>query len=174
MLSEATGLGLATVYGIAKQSGGAVTVHSTVGQGSTFTVYLPATVAEPTSAPTAVEPESADGHEKILLVEDESSVRSLISMMLRRKGYTVLEAASGPEALDVFARHGDVQIVVTDVVMPDMPGPQLITHLRRQAPDLRVLFMSGYASEQMLGDAFIAKPFNPAALAQKVREVLDR
>lgn len=163
-----TGLGLATVYGIAKQSGGSVTVCSAPGQGATFSVYLPA-MATATSA-------AAEGRETILLVEDESAVRSLLSMLLRRKGYTVLEAANGPEALDVYACHGDrIHIVLTDVVMPEMPGPSLVARLRQATPGLRVLYMSGYASDQMPaigGDPFIAKPFTSTVLGQKLREVL--
>jgi two-component system cell cycle sensor histidine kinase/response regulator CckA len=171
------GLGLAAVYGIAKQSGGSVVVQSAPGRGATFAVYLPAIMTTSMLAAGAAESGSAQGHETILLVEDESTVRSLVSVVLRRKGYTVLEAANGPEALDVYARHGGgVHLVVTDVVMPDMPGPELITRLREQAPGLRAVYMSGYTSDQMLaigGDPFIAKPFIPNALAQKVREVLD-
>jgi two-component system cell cycle sensor histidine kinase/response regulator CckA len=172
-----SGLGLATVYGIAKQSGGSVTVRSTLGLGASFAVYLPAMAGASTSAPASAESDSRLGSETILLVEDESTVRSLISVLLHRKGYTLLEAANGHEALDVYARHdGPVHIVITDVVMPDMPGPQLIAALRKQAPGLRALYMSGYASEHMPvigGDPFIAKPFTPTALADRVREVLD-
>jgi two-component system cell cycle sensor histidine kinase/response regulator CckA len=175
-VNRGTGLGLATVYGIAKQSGGSVTVDSVPGQGATFSVYLPAMVTA-TNAPTAVESGSVRGQETILLVEDESTVRSLLSMLLRRKGYTVLEAANGPEALEVYSCHGGrIHVVLTDVVMPEMLGPQFIARLRQKAPDLRVLYMSGYASDQVpaIGsDAFIAKPFTSTRLAQKVREVLD-
>jgi two-component system cell cycle sensor histidine kinase/response regulator CckA len=172
-VGRGSGLGLATVYGIAKQSGGSVTVRSALEQGASFSVYLP--IASTTAA---VESGSAHGHETVLLVEDERPVRSLVAAVLRRKGYTVLEAADGPAALDVYARHpGQVHVVVTDVVMPDMPGPQLISRLRDQTPDLRAVYMSGYASDQMStlgGDACIAKPFIPTVFAQKVREVLDR
>jgi two-component system cell cycle sensor histidine kinase/response regulator CckA len=177
-IGRGTGLGLATVYGIAKQSGGSVTVDSTLGQGAKFSVYLPAKATASTIASTTAESGSADGHETILLVEDESAVRALIAVTLRRKGYTVLEAASGQEALDVFEQHrGQVDVVVTDVVMPGMVGPHLIAHLRCQTPDLRVVYISGYAGDQTSAvgdDPFIIKPFTPSAITQKVREVLDR
>jgi two-component system cell cycle sensor histidine kinase/response regulator CckA len=146
---------------------------------------LPAAPTSSSTAPAVVASGSSRGHETILLVEDESAVRSLVARVLRRKGYTVLEASNGLEALGVYERHaGPVDIVVADVVMPEMPGPQLVGRLRERAPNLRILYMSGYASDQMpvyasdqmpvIGDdAFIEKPFTLDALAEKVREVLE-
>ncbi len=175
-IGKSTGLGLATVYGIAKQSGGSVTVRSEPGQGARCCVYLPAMTTATTDSRPAVDADR--GRETTLLVEDEDAVRSLLSMSLRRKGYAVLEAANGPEALDVAARHrGLVHVVLTDVVMPEMSGPQRVARLRATAPALRAVYMSGYASDQIRAigdDPFIAKPFTSIELARKLREILDR
>jgi two-component system, cell cycle sensor histidine kinase and response regulator CckA len=177
-VDKGSGLGLATVYGIAKQAGGFVQVDSTPGLGATFNVYLPAaqgslpvegTVHHPTVA--------ARGGETILLVEDEGDVRALVSRVLRRNGYQVLKAGNGEEALLVSERHaGPLHLVVTDVVMPDLRGPQLVARLKERQPGLRVMYMSGYSSDaaQLSGDApFMQKPFTADGLVQKVREVLD-
>jgi len=183
-LGQGTGLGLATVYGIVKQSGGYIYVYSEPGYGTTFKIYLPrvethddALPAPP--APAAPEPAGALG--TLLLVEDESAVRQLSAKVLRRHGYRVLEAQHGVEALAVCERHPErIDLVVTDVVMPEMGGGQLVERLRTLRPGIRVLYTSGYADSALVahgvadeGIPFLPKPFVPAALVAKVREVLE-
>ncbi len=181
-LGRGTGLGLATVYGIVKQSGGYITVESTLGKGSTFRIFLPR-VEE--TAPRAVAVASAAaparGRETILLVEDEDVVRELAREALQEGGYNVLEARHPGEALLVAERQGDgLDLLLTDVVMPHMSGPQLAQRLREHRPDLRVLFMSGYTDDATLRHGvlrsevfFLQKPFTPDVLARRVRETLD-
>lgn len=178
---KGTGLGLATVYGIVKQSQGFIFADSIPGEGSTFDIYFPLVEAPP--RPAAPPPSSRPhcGRETILLVEDQQAVRLLLTQALSDYGYTLLEASSGQEALRlVAAARTPIHILLTDVVMPQMTGPALAEHLRRQWPDLRVLFMSGYAEGSVLptflaepGTGFIQKPFLPTELAQKLHELLD-
>ncbi|HEX7243360.1 MAG TPA: response regulator [Longimicrobiaceae bacterium] len=178
---EGTGLGLSTVYGIVRQSGGSIGVESEVGVGTTFLVALPC--AEGAAAPEAPPGPAgvARGSETVLLVEDEDSVRALVARILARSGYTVLEARSGEEAAEIAHRHpGPVDLLVTDVVMPRMSGTTLAQHLCARRPGLRVLFMSGYSEDAVAqhgvlepGTAFIGKPFTPAELSRRVRGVLD-
>ncbi len=179
---KGTGLGLSTAYGIVKQSGGHVFVSSAPGRGSTFKVYLPA-VAE-----TAEHVEHAEkaapmvrGSETVLLVEDEDAVRRVLRKELERHGYVVLEAAGGEEALQIAASHGQrIQLLVTDVVMPLMSGPDLARRLTAAHPRMKVLYVSGYADDAIVrqgtvepGTPILEKPFAAGALAEKVREVLD-
>ena len=178
-----TGLGLATVLGIVEQSGGHIDVTSTVGEGSTFRVYLPRR-DDPRQAP-AVDAGTGGvpdrGHETILLAEDEEAVRRLAAMVLERNGYRVIEARDGTAALDAAAAHdGPIHLLLTDVIMPGLNGRQVADRFATIHPEARVLFMSGYAGEALSAQgvldasvAFLAKPFVPAELARKIREVLD-
>lgn len=181
-IGKGTGLGLPTVYGIVKQSGGEVDVVSAPGQGTAFTVSLPAAAGEHSSVvPGADDPESLQGDETILLVEDEPTVRALMSRILRRNGYTVIEAADAVKALEVSVGHvGAIPLVVTDLVMPGLNGRQLADRLVQQRPTLKVLYISGYADETVVrhglldpGTEMLQKPFTPMALSHKVRQMLD-
>ncbi len=177
-----TGLGLSTVYGIVKQSGGDIWVYSEPARGTTLKIYLPrvAAPAEPAEAKHPATPPRR-GTETVLVVEDEPVVRVLARKVLRQGGYTVIEAANGVEALEIAGQHaGDIDLLLTDVVMPDMSGRELMRKLSPRLPRLKVLYMSGYADEAIVhhgvldpGTAFIQKPFMPEGLARKVRQVLD-
>ena len=178
---KGTGLGLATVYGIVKQSRGHVTVYSEVGVGTTFKVYLPA-VDKPALAPQS-QPmiQLSAGHDTVLLVEDEAPLRALAAEALKRLGYHVLQAGNGLEALVAADQHqGDIHIVVTDIVMPRMGGPEFVEKLRRKRTGFSVVFMSGYTEAAVLENANIGKdsillnkPFSPETLVQKMREVQE-
>ncbi len=178
---EGTGLGLATVYGIVTQAGGHLSVHSQSGRGTSFEIYLPRTEeAEPGREPAAAAGE-ARGDETVLVVEDAPAVRELAVRALAEAGYQVLQAHHGREALAVAARAaGPVHLLLTDVVMPDMSGPELAEALGRARPGTRVLYMSGYTENTIVhhgvidaGVSFLAKPFTPTSLLEKVRHVLD-
>ncbi|HXO29323.1 MAG TPA: response regulator [Thermoanaerobaculia bacterium] len=175
---KGTGLGLATVYGIVHQSGGRLEVESVPGEGASFAVYLPRTdePATPASAATAA---AGRGHETILVVEDEASIRSLAREILEGQGYAVLEAARADEALRRAAEHtGPIHLLLTDVVMPGRSGVELAQDLLARRPGLRVVYMSGYADRAVQADApgvaFVQKPFDPSLLARRVRAMLDQ
>jgi signal transduction histidine kinase/CheY-like chemotaxis protein len=178
-----TGLGLSTVYGIVRQSGGHIWVHSEPGQGTTLKICLPVVAEEPEREAPPLEAVGGGrrGAETVLLVEDAPRVREVVREILEMNGYRVLEAKHGQDAIELTERHkGSIQLMVTDVVMPQMSGRELAQHLARTRPDMRVLFMSGYTDNAIVrhgvlepGTAFLSKPFTPDALAAKVREVLD-
>ncbi|HEY8256655.1 MAG TPA: PAS domain S-box protein [Gemmatimonadales bacterium] len=181
-VGEGTGLGLATVYGIVRQSGGFISVASQPGHGTTFRIYLPladtAAVANPVPEPPPVE----GGHETILVVEDETNVRAFLARALREFGYTVIEAADGAEGLDcVAARAGRVDLIITDIVMPGVGGREFAEQVLSRYPSVRVLLISGYPGRQEAeegrdpedGVEFLQKPVAPMDLGRKVREMLD-
>ena len=176
-----TGLGLATVHGIVTQSGGGLQVRSVVGRGSEFTVYLPAAHEQVLEEPSVAVPHPQVGSETILVVDDEKMLRSVTSRMLTRSGFRVFTAATGEEALRMLEEQKlEVDLLITDVVMPGMAGPRLANEVRRRFPAVRILFMSGYTDDTVLRhgvDAklvhFIDKPFTILTLAAKVRDCLD-
>jgi PAS domain S-box-containing protein len=180
-LGTGTGLGLAMVFGIVRQSGGAIRVDSTPGAGSTFSIYLPVAVDVTGTVPHDPTASSVRGTEVVLLVEDDASVRNLAEANLRSFGYEVITAADGREALTrMDDRDTPVDILVTDVVMPHMSGPELAAAIQAQHPEIRVLFMSGYTDDAVVRQglltadvAFLQKPYTPLGLAEKVRNVLD-
>jgi two-component system, cell cycle sensor histidine kinase and response regulator CckA len=181
-LGGGTGLGLATVYGIVKQSRGHILVRSTPGKGSTFEIYLPRATQQPV-APSAVAAPSPSkaGREVVLLVEDDDAVRTLTYRILKGEGYTVLEARSGTEALQLAARHnGRIHLTLTDMIMPKMGGRELASRIRQVHPETKVVFMSGHSEDLarepgvVENSGFIQKPFAPAVLTQLIRQVLDQ
>ncbi|MGK2961952.1 MAG: ATP-binding protein [Gemmatimonadaceae bacterium] len=179
---KGTGLGLPSVYGIVKQSGGFVWVYSEPGRGTTFKIYLPRAIEEEKQASVNTPRGNRQvGAETILLVEDDDEVRNVALRILRRNGYRVLEASNGADALKVCEAEGSaVDLVVTDIVMPEMGGSELAEKIRETQPDARILFTSGFTEDAAVrqsflkpGEAFIEKPFTPATLAKKARQVLD-
>jgi len=175
-----TGLGLATVYGIAKQAGGHVTVASEPGHGTTFVVYLPTVASQAPEAPAAA-PDAPLGTETVLLVEDDAPVRATARRILEGRGYRVLEAASGSAALEVAGRGAEpIHLLMTDVVMPGMSGPEVVERMRALRPGIRVLYASGYTDDAIArygvlapGVLLLEKPFTMEGVARKVREALD-
>ncbi|MFA5904538.1 MAG: response regulator [Desulfobacula sp.] len=181
-MGKGTGLGLATVYGIVKQNKGFINVYSEPGQGTTFKIYLPRFFAvDQISAVAHSEKKIPAGDETILLVEDEPAILKLTRVMLERKGYSVLSAATPAEAMDLAGNHtGKIDLLMTDVVMPGMNGRDLARQLTALYPDIKLLFMSGYTANVIAhqgildkGVAFIQKPFSKADLSVKIRSVLD-
>ena len=183
-VGQGTGLGLATVYGIVKQSGGFITVDSAPGRGTSFNIYLPRRRIEASdsapSEPVFATTRDVTGQDTILLVEDEEAVRSFAARALRMRGYHVLEAGGGEEALEIVKNDNNtIALIITDVVMPNMDGPTMVRHVKAIKPDLAVIFMSGYAEEAFRRNDqnsedihFLPKPFGLKQLAAKVKEVL--
>jgi CheY-like chemotaxis protein len=178
---KGTGLGLSTVYGIVKQSHGFVWVNSEVGKGTSVEVILPQVTEAAGTDRAALTFVSSAGTETILLAEDNAGLRRLVTRWLEPAGYTVLEAATGTEALRLLEHHGEaVHLLLSDVVMPGMNGRQLAEQLAQARPGMKVLYMSGYTSDTVVRHGvldgqvpFLNKPFTAAALLRKVREVLD-
>jgi two-component system, cell cycle sensor histidine kinase and response regulator CckA len=184
-VGKGTGLGLATVYGIVKQSSGFVWAYSEKGFGSAFKIYLPrvraapAALAEPPSRRSVAEP--VGGSETVLLAEDEDAVRGLTRRLLERIGYRVLEARDGRSAIAVLSDHSEpIDVLLSDLVMPDVSGTDLANEVRAVRPDVKVLFMSGYTEDAVVRHGlgrdlghFLQKPFSAEALARKLREVIE-
>ncbi|MFN7972973.1 MAG: ATP-binding protein [Acidobacteriota bacterium] len=178
---KGTGLGLATVFGIVKQAGGNVWVYSEPGRGSTFKIYLPRATGARNADEKPKELETPSGHETVLVAEDDGAVRSSVARSLRKLGYAVIEATSPEQALHAALEHqGPIDLLVTDVVMPNMSGRALADRLRRHHPAIKVLYMSGYTDAAIVshgelepGLAFLQKPFMPDILGRKVRLALD-
>jgi len=179
-VGKGTGLGLSTVYGIVKQSGGYIFADSEEGEGTHFTIYLPVHRAEVKPASAKPEEGAGDlwGSGTILLVEDEAMVRAVAERALSRHGYTVLTAENGEAALEILAAAEQVDLIISDVVMPTMDGPTTVREARKTHPDLPILFISGYAEEQLRKSidlervAFLAKPFSVQRLAEAARDAL--
>jgi CheY-like chemotaxis protein len=177
---KGTGLGLSTVYGIAQQSGGSVSVYSEPGHGTAFKLYLPRVAGNRQVAETKVENAIPCGTETVLLVEDEESLRHMTQEILQLNGYSVLDACNGSEAVKVSEQHhGLIDIMVTDVVMPLLGGRELAEKLALSRPEMRVLYMSGYTDDAIVRHgvldgraSFLEKPFTPDAFTRKIREVL--
>jgi CheY-like chemotaxis protein len=179
--SHGTGLGLATVYGIVQQSNGSISVYSEPGKGTSFKIYFPLLDEAPEQyAAKPVSEATPSGTETILLAEDATAVRVAARQILERFGYTVLEAANGADALSAAQQGGAIDLLLTDVVMPEMSGRELVDRFAKLRPKTRVLFMSGYTDDAIVrhgvlrpGTAYLQKPFSPDTLGRKVREVLD-
>jgi CheY-like chemotaxis protein len=177
---KGTGLGLATVYGIVKQTGGHIWVDSVVGRGTTFNVYLPR-VDEPLALHEAADAPPVGGSETILLVEDEALLRELTRDLLEAHGYEVLSAGTGAEAVAISERYrGRIHLLLTDVVMPGVHGRELARQVQAHRPDVKVLYMTGYTDDAIArhgvldpGNLTLPKPFTSASLARRVREALE-
>jgi signal transduction histidine kinase/CheY-like chemotaxis protein len=180
-MGHGTGLGLSIVYGIVAQSGGEIILESEIEEGTRVEILLPVVGRIPLRAGDSTPESAARGTETVLVVEDEEMVRNLVCSVLAQLGYSVLESAEAVTALDLSARHMTIDLLVTDLVMPQMNGIDLAARIRSTHPETRVLYVSGYASEafsrrgiELPGSALLKKPFTPNLLACRVREILDR
>jgi CheY-like chemotaxis protein len=179
-VGKGTGLGLSTVYGIVRQHGGQIWVRSQIGRGTTFEIDLPRVEGPIEQRGTKDEAASYEGTETLMLVEDESLVREVTRRALTRFGYTVHAAGSFDEALALLESHDSIDLLITDVVMPGISGPELAQRLTSVGLNVPVLFLSGYSEEAveahgrfLPGSSFLPKPFTPKELARKVREILS-
>lgn len=180
-LGKGTGLGLATVYGAVKQNGGFIDVYSELGTGTTFKIYLPRCVYKSTASTAEIQKEPVKGHETILLVEDEPAILAMTKTILNKIGYNVLGAETPGEAIKLAREYnGAIQLLMTDVIMPEMNGRDLAKNILVLYPDIKRLFMSGYTADVIAhhgvledGVHFLQKPFNMNAMSEKIREVLD-
>jgi CheY-like chemotaxis protein len=179
-LGRGTGLGLSIIYGAVKQNGGFILVSSELGRGSRFEIYLPRTQGAPAKARDTERRDGPSGHETVLLVEDDASVRDVAAQFLENCGYEVLVATHASEALEQV-RTRTVDLLITDVILPMLNGRQLFEQIRDLQPGIGVVFMSGYTDDVIAphgvlepGVAFVEKPFSQETLASKAREVLDR
>lgn len=178
---KGTGLGMAVVYGIVKQHKGFIYVYSELGKGSTFRIYFPSIEAPSDAQSTGTAERIVGGKETVLLAEDDASIRTLAERILMQLGYTVLSACDGKEAIDLFRRHREeISLAILDLVMPKVSGVEAIGKIREESPGMKSIFMSGYSVDGIHDQfvlkpntPFLAKPFTSAALAKKVREVLD-
>jgi two-component system cell cycle sensor histidine kinase/response regulator CckA len=181
-VGKGTGLGLSTVYGIVKQSGGFIFADSKVGEGTRFVIYLPVHREDAAAAKARrVDKGKKDelwGSGTVLLVEDEATVRGVAERALTRHGYTVITADNGEDALEVLARGEEIDLLISDVVMPGMDGPTMVKQARQDRPDLKILFMSGYAEEQLRKSinvenvGFLPKPFSVQELAEAAKRAI--
>ena len=180
---QGTGLGLATIYGIVQQNRGFITVSSEIGEGTSFSIYLPCYRGKkPPYSEKALPDHCESGNETILLVEDEPAILKMTSLMLELEGYTVLPADTPGEAIRLAREHaGNIHLLLSDVVMPEMNGRDLARNILSLYPDIKRLFMSGYTADVIAhrgvldeGVNFIQKPFSKGTLAEKIREILDR
>ena len=180
-VGKGTGLGLSVVHGVVKQCGGAIVVDSRIGVGTTFKLLFPIARESAANPDPDGKKNSIQGSETILLVEDEDAVRKIARIALESKGYRVLEASGGRRAIEIATEYpDDINLLLTDVIMPEMNGPKLAEELRARRPTIRVLFMSGYTDDDVLRGAselgreiLLQKPFTANGLARKVRSVLD-
>ena len=179
-LGKGTGLGLSTVYGIIQQNHGTIHVTSSPGRGTTFEILLPVTSEGGADKPAAAPSEGLGGSETILVAEDETGVRKLVCETLEQLGYTVLQASDGREALLILEQHGSVPILLTDVMMPVMGGPELAKRAKSLMPGIKVVYMSGYTDDTILhhgglepGSVLMEKPFSGEFLLRSLRQALD-
>jgi two-component system cell cycle sensor histidine kinase/response regulator CckA len=180
-IGKGTGLGLATVFGIVEQAGGHIRVSTTIGKGTTFEVYLAAVADVATNNNQTATATPVNGAETVLIVEDEDAVRMLLRMTLESNGYQVLIAASGPDAIELSdLYHGEIHLLVTDVIMPEMGGRELAENIRSRRKEINVLYVSGYTDDAVVrhgvissAESFLQKPFTPLVLLRKVRSILD-
>jgi two-component system cell cycle sensor histidine kinase/response regulator CckA len=181
-IGKGTGLGLSTVYGIVKQSGGFIFAESKVGKGTRFVIYLPVHREEASAAKArrSAKPKENElwGSGTVLLVEDEPMVRGVAERALTRHGYTVLTADNGEDALEILGRGEAIDLLISDVVMPGMDGPTMVEEARKSRPDLKILFISGYAEEQLRNSinvgnvSFLPKPFSVQELAAAAKRTM--
>jgi CheY-like chemotaxis protein len=177
---QGTGLGLSTVFGIVRQCGGHISIETAPGRGASFAINLPRVEDKADDGLPAPEVTELGGNETILLVEDEASIRAVVRIILGKLGYRVIETTSVEDALARSAEHDEIALLLTDVVMPHMSGPELAKHILRERPGIKVLCMSGYTDDALvrhgahaMGMAYLQKPITPTKLARKVRTVLD-